>query len=437
MPKRNLVWIAIGAVIAVLLWKVPETFIRRDALLNQFNPLLDVHLQIRKHYVEPLDEKILLRGALDGMLNRLDPYSEYYDESEFRQFQKRTEGQFEGIGIEVGPAPGGGLAVISPIEGSPAFYADLRAGDRITEIDGNKTDDMALADGVRLIATGAPGTSVTLTIQRPSNGQTLTKTIMRGLVIVRTVRGWARNENWDWNYLIDPRHRIGYIRISSFEGHTSEQVDNALKQLLYRDNMRGLIIDVRDNPGGLLPVVVEIANRFISEGVIVSTEGRNTPKQPFMASPENTFPYFPMAVLVNHGSASAAEILSGALKDHQRAIVIGEQTFGKGSVQKLIKLDGEAGAVKLTTDYYYLPNGERIHGRGVTPNIIVELTPEERSQLIESQLAVYSTALAPTTTQAATTTAPAESRIDIRLDRQLQEALTVLVNQLATRPSAN
>src|SRR5687767_4161206 len=159
MPKRNLVWIAIGAVIAVLLWKVPETFIRRDALLNQFNPLLDIHLQIRKHYVEPTEEKILLRGAIDGMLSRLDPYSEYYDEAEFKQFQNRTEGQFEGIGIEVGPSAGGGLSVISPIEGSPAFYADLRAGDRITEIDGKKTVEMAVADGVRLI-TGAPGTSV-------------------------------------------------------------------------------------------------------------------------------------------------------------------------------------------------------------------------------------------------------------------------------------
>jgi len=436
MPKRNLVWIAIGAVIAVLLWNVPESFIRRDALLNQFSPLLDVRLQILKNYVEPIDENVLLRGAIDGMLNRLDPYSDYFDADEYEQFQMKTEGQFEGIGIEVHSAPGGGLVIISPIEGSPAFYAGLRAGDQITEIDGDKTDNMARPVAIRKIQ-GKPGSAVTLTLFRPSNGEMFKRSITRGLITVRTIRGWARNEDWEWDYIIDDAQRIAYLRISSFEAHTAEHLDNAFKQLMTHHRLRGLILDVRDNPGGLLKVVVEVANRFISDGVIVSTKGRHTPEQPYIAARDGTYPDVPLVVLVNHGSASASEILAGALKDHRRATIVGEQTFGKGSVQDVIKLEGNRGAVKLTTAYYYLPNGERIHGRGITPDKIIDLRPDERTKLIESQLAVYSTSQTPTTTRASTTTAPARVEIDIRVDRQLQEALTILRRQLATQPSEN
>jgi carboxyl-terminal processing protease len=438
MPKRNLVWLAIGVVIAVLLWKLPPAFIRQDTLLNQFGPLLDVRVQILKNYVEPVDDQVLLRGAIDGMLNKLDPYSEYYDETEQKQIQKVTEGQFEGIGIEVGPLPGGGLVIVSPIEGSPAFRAGLLAGDRIVEIDGTNAESMELAEGVALI-TGKRGTDVTLTVLRPSTGQTLKKTITRGVITVRTVRGWARDENWEWDYLIDPEERIGYVRISRFEGPTAEQVDAVLRELLTRHRMRGLILDLRDNPGGLLPEVVDIANRFIRDGVIVSTKARNGPEHPYIAVPERAFPHFPMVVLVNHGSASASEILSGALKDHGRAIIVGEQTFGKGSVQELRPLENGRGALKLTTAYYYLPRGERIHGKGVTPDRVVNLTPEERTRLIESQMAVYSTSLTPTTTQAATApataSAPSLVGIDVSVDRQLQEALSILRARLATQPA--
>ncbi len=436
MPKRNLVWIAIGAVIAFLLWKVPENFVRRDALYNQFSPLLDVRVQILKNYVEPVEDKVLLRGAIDGMLNRLDPYSEYYDQGEYEQFQKRTEGQFYGIGIEVVEVPGMGLEIVSPIEGSPAFLAGLRAGDRIVEIDGRKTSGMTLVEGVRLI-TGQPGTNVTLTIRRINVEDPIQKTITRGLIKVRTVRGWARDENWDWEYEIDPEHRICYLRISSFEGHTAEQIDMVIKSLLSRDRLRGLIIDVRDNPGGLLEVVVQITNRFVAEGLIVSTKGRNTPEKPYLAIPGSTFPDFAMAVLVNRGSASASEILAGALKDHRRAVLVGEQTFGKGSVQELIRMDNNAGAVKLTTAYYYLPNGERIHGKGVAPDVVVDLTPQQRARIIESQMAVYSTSQMPTTTQAATTTAPARVQVDIEADTQLRTAIEILRKRIASQPSVN
>jgi carboxyl-terminal processing protease len=437
MPKRNLVWIALAAVIAVLLWKVPPNVARRDALYNQFSPLLDVRAQVRRNYVESIDDEVLLRGAIDGMLNRLDPYSEYYDAAEFEQVQKRTEGQFTGIGIEVVEVPGGGLEIVSPIEGSPAFLAGLRAGDRIIEVEGRRTIDLTLVQAVRLIS-GPPGTSVTLTIRRPTVLEALQKTITRSVVTVRTVRGWSRSENWDWDYLIDPERRIGYVRISSFEGHTHEQLDAAMKDLLNRHQIQGLVLDVRDNPGGLLDVVVQIANRFLSGGRIVSTQGRYKAEKPFMASPGQTYPAFPMVVLVNQGSASASEILAGALKDHGRATIVGEQTFGKGSVQELIKIDNGGGAVKLTTAHYYLPKGERIHGRGVVPDKIVDLTPQERTALIESQLAVYSTSLTPATTQAgeddADVAAP-RAQIDISADRQLQEALDLLRAELTTQPA--
>lgn len=440
MPKRNLVWIMVLAVIAVLLWKVPESLIRRDTLYTQFSPLLDVLFQIRKNYVEETDDKELLHGAIDGMLGRLDPYSQYFDASEYEQFQKRTKGQFVGIGIEVGEIPGIGLQVVAPIEGSPAYKAGIRAGDRILKIDGKPTSEMKVSDAIEHIQ-GKPGTSVTLTIDRAGVDGPFEQAVTRGLITVRTVRGWARSAEWEWDYLIDPAHRIGYVRISSFEELTGTQLDEAIKELLTRHRMRGLILDVRDNPGGLLGVVVEICKRFVREGVIVSTKGRHKPEERYLATGENLYPPIPLVVLVNKGSASASEILAGALRDHERATLVGERTFGKGSVQEPVLLSDNRGAIKLTTAYYYLPKGERIHGRGVAPDRIVDLTSRERTELIESSIAVYSTARLLTTTRAATQPAPstasAPARFEIAIDRQLREGLDILREQLASRPAAD
>ncbi|HOB73227.1 MAG TPA: S41 family peptidase [Phycisphaerae bacterium] len=461
MPKRNIVWIMVLAVIAVLLWKVPEPLIRRDTLYKDFSPLLDVLFQVRKNYVEEPKSEVLLHGAIDGMLGRLDPYSQYFDADEYRQFQKVTEGQFVGIGIEVGEIAGMGLQIVAPIEGAPAYKAGLRAGDRILKIDGKPAANMKVTDAVELIQ-GKPGTSVTLTISRQDREEPFDVTVTRGLITVRTVRGWARSSDWEWDYLIDPEDRIGYVRISSFEKFTGEQLDEVLRELLAKERIRGLIIDLRDNPGGLLDVVVDIASRFIPSGVIVTTRGRNS-QSVYHASGKNLYPNIPLVVLVNGGSASASEILSGALRDHGRAVLIGEQTFGKGSVQEMKELKDNRGAVKLTTAYYYLPNGERIHGRGVAPDRRVSLTAQERTEMIESHIAVYSTKHAPEsrphvvttepaaasqpagTTQPAPTTrlapgaatapASAPSRVEVVIDRQLREALQVLKGQLATRPA--
>jgi carboxyl-terminal processing protease len=284
---------------------------------------------------------------------------------------------------------------------------------------------------------GKPGTQVTLTLLRSGVERPFDQTITRSLVSVPTIRGWARTGNWNWDYVIDQERWIGYVRILSFEGKTAEQFHAIVKDLLVRHRIRGLILDVRDNPGGMLEVVVTITNRFLTEGKIVSTKGRQTTEVPYLATREDTYPEIPMAILVNGGSASASEILAGALADHDRAVVIGEKTFGKGSVQEILQVENHNGKIKLTTAYYYLPKGGRIHGKGVVPDRIIDLTPEERTAMLDSWRAVYSAGVFPTTTQAATRTAPAGEPADrlfeIQIDRQLQEALDVVREKIASQ----
>lgn len=435
MPKRNIVWITIAAVIAVLLWRFPQTILLRDALYHKFGSLLEVRQLVLKNYVENVDDDVLLRGAIDGMVHRLDPFSAYYSADEYTDFRSMTEGQFQGIGIEVGRSRTGEMFIISPIEGSPAFQAGLRSGDLIIEINGAKTADMTLKQAVQQIK-GPTGTSVTLLVQRPPLEEHFELAITRARVTVRSVRGYARTADWEWDYMIDPEEHIGYLRISAFERATTQQLDEVIRDLRSQHMMRALILDVRDNGGGFMDVVVDMANLFLSEGMIVSTRGRTTTAKPYLATPENTYPAFPLVILVNHGSASASEILAGALQDHRRAVIIGEKTFGKGSVQEVFEVpsqNGSAGQLKLTTSHYVLPKGELIHGRGVTPDLTVKMTPKQRSDWIDSIRAVYAPS-APTT-QPTTTSAP--ERVAIMIDPQLQAALETLRKELATQPHPN
>jgi len=275
-------------------------------------------------------------------------------------------------------------------------------------VDEAKTAGLLLDQCVKLIS-GPAGTRVVLTIQRQGVEDSFDISIIRGVVNVPTVRGWARSGDWRWDYLIDHQMRIGYIRIMSFEGKAAEQLHDIVTDLLTRHRLRGLIFDVRDNPGGPLDTVVTITNRFLSGGKIVSTKSRNQPEVAYMATGQGTYPEFPVVVLVNNGSASASEILAGALRDHHRAAVVGEKTFGKGSVQEILSVENNNGKIKLTTAYYYLPNGECIHGKGIVPDRIVDLTPEERTKMLDSWLAVYSGGSVPPATLPAGTWPAASS----------------------------
>ena len=297
-----------------------------------------------------------MEAAIKGVLLKLDPYSNYINPDELDKFRSNVDSQFGGIGIQVG-MENGQLKIISPIVGSPAYREGLQAGDVITEIEGKSTDNITL-DGAVTQLKGESGTSVTIKVRSPDNKEREVK-LTREIVQVDTVLGDLRKEDDSWEFLIDKENKIGYIRITAFSRETTEALEIALEELK-EQGMKGLILDLRFDPGGLLTAAIEIADLFISEGRIVSTKGRNTEERSWDAHKAGTYEGFPMAVLVNRYSASASEILSACLQDHKRAVIIGERTWGKGSVQNVIELEGGRSALKLTTASYWRPSGKNI-----------------------------------------------------------------------------
>lgn len=436
MPARNLVWVLIVGTIALLVWSGPEVRSRQQTVYEVFSPLVDVRAEIRKRYIEPVDDKALVRGAIEGMLQDLDPFSMYLSPDEYPRFKQQTTGHFGGIGIDLGRKDGL-LAVLSPMENSPAFKAGILADDQILEIDGQPARHLSMAQASQKLM-GAPGTQVTLKVFHTLTDQPETITITRAEIELPSVFGWQRGRDGQWNYWIDPDQRIAYIRISAFRDNTPAEFNQAL-QTVVEGGMQGLILDLRFNPGGSLQSAVAVADRFLQEGVIVSIRGRGRPEESYNASKENSLMGFPIAVLVNRDTASGAEIVSGALRDHGRATVIGERTYGKGSVQEVIELGDSNSAIKLTTALYYLPNGECIHrtaaaqkaGRwGVEPNIVIPLTDAEMRQVLESRNAVDRVIGA--------TTMPATAPARPLMDRQLAKAMAVVREGLAghTIPAA-
>jgi carboxyl-terminal processing protease len=424
MPARNLVWVLIVATIALLLWNGPDVIARRETVYELFSPLVDVRAEIHKRYVEEVDDKSLMRGAVEGMLHSLDPFSSYLSPDDYPRFKQHTAGRFGGIGIEVG-LKNGVLMVISPLENTPAFKAGILADDRILEIDGESTEHMTMADAVQKLM-GAPGSQVTLKVRHTQTDQAETVAITRAEIEVASVWGWQRDGDNQWSYWLDPERKIAYVRISGFLDNTPPSF-NAVIQRLVEADMRALVLDVRFNPGGSLPAAVAVAERFLDGGTIVSVRGRWRAEEVYKANQENTLPDFPVVVLVNDQTASGAEILAGSLRDHERAVVVGRRTYGKGSVQEVIELGSGNSAIKLTTAYYYLPDGELIHrtpaarqtGKwGVEPNVVVELSNEETQQIIESRMAA-DRVNGPSTRPGATAAKPV-------LDRQIVKALEVL-----------
>ncbi len=370
---------------------------RSDAELKEERELLrllvDTLDQVERNYVKDISRRELYEAAIRGLVSKLDQHSNYIPPDEIESFKGTVENEFGGVGIQVS-RESGRLLVISPLVGTPAYRAGIQAGDWITAIDGTTTRDISLDDAVKRMK-GPVGTSVRVTVIHARDGRTETLTLRREVVRVETVLGDRRNPDDSWNFFLDEQRKIGYIRITAFGRHTTNEMRKAVKSLVDQ-GLRGLVIDLRFNPGGLLSSAVEISDMFVAEGRIVSTAGRNVAEQVVFAKKEGTYEGFPMAVLVNRFSASASEIVSACLQDHGRAIVVGERTWGKGSVQNIIELEGGRSALKLTTAGYQRPNGRNINRFegateedewGVSPNegYAIRLPDEELRQLIETR----------------------------------------------------
>jgi carboxyl-terminal processing protease len=364
--------------------------------VEEIKSFADVFNAIKQGYVEPVDDKTLIRHAISGMLANLDPHSAYLDEEAYKELQVSTQGEFGGLGIEVGMEDGL-VKVIAPIEDTPAHRAGVKAGDLIFKLDDTPVKGMTLGDAVKKMR-GKPNTSIRLSILRKGEAKPLEITIVRDIIKVQSVK----------SKLVEPGY--GYLRITQFQEETLNDLVKHLERLYKADadakgsGLKGLVLDLRNDPGGLLHGAIGVSAAFLPPGsLVVSTDGRvEDAKRKYHAAPEDYLrghredplkklpagvKSVPMVVLVNAGSASASEIVAGALQDHKRAVVMGTQTFGKGSVQTVLPLSGKT-AIKLTTARYYTPSGRSIQAKGIEPDIVVEETPDgsSRERLREADL---------------------------------------------------
>jgi carboxyl-terminal processing protease len=323
--------------------------------------LTEVLRQIEKNYVEPQDNQKLVQGAIKGMVQSLDPHSSFLSKEEHQDLLTETKGSFSGIGVEI-TVKDNVLTVVSPIEESPAYRAGIQAGDKIIKIDGKLATDMTLPEAVKSIR-GEKGTKVTLTVIREGVEKPLEFTVTRDVIPIKSVR----------STLLNPK--IAYVRVSNFQSKTTNDLSAELEKLENGRNLEGLILDLRNNPGGLLSQAIDVSDLFLESGVIVSTKGRESSQDMrATAHKKKTDRNYPIIVLVNGGSASAAEIVAGALQDNKRALILGTKTFGKGSVQTIIPLSDGSG-LRLTTAMYYTPSGRSIQASGIEPDVEVKFLP--------------------------------------------------------------
>lgn len=327
--------------------------------LAELRIFVDVFDQIRKAYVEEVDDRTLLENAIKGMLNGLDPHSAYLDEAAFAELREATTGEFGGVGLEITGDESGFVRVIAPIDGTPAQAAGIESGDLIVEIDGKSVKGLGINESVTKMR-GPKGSKIKLTLMREGQAAPIEVTLTRDLIRVQSVRG----------RFIEPG--FAYLRIAQFQNETGADLLATIIRLKKEGPIRGAILDLRNNPGGVLQTSVEVADAFLDAGLIVYTEGRiNSAHTRFRATPGDELAGAPLIVLINGGSASASEIVAGALQDQHRAIIVGTDSFGKGSVQTVLPL-GEKRAIKLTTARYYTPSGRSIQAQGIVPDIVVE-----------------------------------------------------------------
>ena len=369
MRKTSLIFLgaAAGAAATLLATQPPSMFVGSSAraaaadTYRELNLFGDVFERVRADYVEKPDDAKLVESAINGMLSGLDPHSSYMDPKSFRDMQVQTRGEFGGLGIEV-TMEDGLVKVVAPIDDTPAAKAGVMANDIITELDGEQVQGLTLNQAVDKMR-GPVNTKIKLTIMRKGADKPIEVTIMRDVIRVKSVR--SHNEGED----------VGYIRITQFNEQTTDGLKDSINDLnnqLGADKIKGYVVDLRNNPGGLLDQAISVSDTFLDKGEIVSTRGRNAEEtQRFNARPGDMTKGKPVIVLINGGSASASEIVAGALQDHKRATLVGTRSFGKGSVQTIIPLGAGNGALRLTTARYYTPSGRSIQAKGITPDIEV------------------------------------------------------------------
>ena len=370
----------------------------QEMAYNSMEVLAEALLHVRKHYVEEKTYDEILDSTLDSLLSSLDPYSAFLMDQEYEGMRDDTEGAYEGIGVHIG-IKDHQLTVIAPIEGSPGARAGLHSGDRIMAIEGESTKGLSLRDALKVMR-GRKGSKVLLTISPSDGGDDRDVEIVRAVVEVPSVKGRKLVQDG-----------IGYLRLTQFARPTASNLADQVEMLL-NDGMEALVLDLRGNPGGLLNSAIEVSELFLKRGtLIVSTKGREGvyPEQTAVAS-RRSFHDFPLAILINQGSASASEIVAGALQDHKRAVLVGEQSFGKGSVQSVVKLKSDPrSAIRLTTARYYTPSGRMIHGTGIAPDVPVPIESHEWRAIVKARMPSEN-----------------ESESEAVVDRQLERAVDLL-----------
>lgn len=395
--------------------------------LNELRNFSDIFARIKTDYVEDVDDKTLLENAIRGMLSGLDPHSTYLNPDEYKELKIGTTGKFGGLGIQVGMEDGF-VKVISPIDDTPAFRAGLEAGDLIIRLDDKSVKGMSLNDAVKIMR-GDPGTDIKLTVIREGSDKPLPFTVTRDIIAVKSIK----------SRILEPDY--GYIRITNFQSQTARDLVDEISKLKKenKNELKGMVLDLRNNPGGVLSAAADVSDAFINDGKLVYTKGRvENSDFEFNAKPGDILNNAPIVVLINGGSASASEIVAGALQDHHRAVVMGSKSFGKGSVQTIQELRS-GGAVKITTARYFTPSGRSIQGEGITPDIVLDkykITEEkdDAASLRIKESDLTGSISNPTKSQQAIQKAneegkadePKDTKLKATEDYQLYEALVLL-----------
>jgi carboxyl-terminal processing protease len=433
MNREKIAWSISIMLLVFLAFQIPGTLAQRDDDYSFVRTLVDLHRRVVDNYVDPVDEDKLRQGAIDGMLDQLDPFSVYIPESRQEDFDRMLEGSFKGVGIELDQKENGPIEVVTPIDGSPAFKAGIEAGDIILKVNNESVDSLRIPELIKKIS-GPLQTKVSLTV-RHVTGEEVTLSMTREEIIVPTIKGYERRQDTTWDYYVCDDPKIAYVRLTQFTPECYQDLRKVL-EFLIRDGMKGLILDLRFNPGGRLDQAEQILNMLLPPGkTIVVTRGRARPEQRSESDGQNTLPNFPMIVLVNEHSASASEIVSGSLMDNKRAVVVGERTYGKGSVQEVIPLDEKGGELKLTVAYYYLPSGRLVHRRkdatdwGVQPQIYVPMDAANEKKVIEERTDQerFKRPIAKSVTQPSTQQATSQPIAQPMDDIQLQAAINTML----------